>query len=96
MSDRIKVLVESILREVQNPQQSNCITNLKSWSTSNDIQIKQSEKREDGLIIYKISSTNPKLSGIQIFVYPDASIKISGKTIKSQQDFEKVINYLLS
>jgi hypothetical protein len=96
MSHRVALLLEQVLLEVLEPQQNNSIVNLKSWAAANDIQIHQKEKRKDGLIVYQIASINPKLSGIEIFIYPDSAMKISGKVINSQDSFEKTINYLLS
>jgi hypothetical protein len=72
-------------------QQENAIYKLQEWAILADVMLSSPKKQDKGLLILTLQTDQGK--NIACLIYPDGTIKISGKVIQSFQDFEKIIEF---
>lgn len=70
--------------------QQNALYKVQEWTALTGIMLSDPEERH-GLLCMSFSTEKGKPIGV--FIYPDGTIKISGKVVLSFEDFQKIVSF---
>ena len=91
MADKHNVV---ITEENETTQQQDSLFNIKTWAADMQLDLSDSKSYFQGTNkVVSLSFEDKDNQPIDVYIYEDGTIKISGKIINNYDDFENIVNY---